>query len=79
MEILEVKEDFPEKGQFSIEVEMTEEEKEFLIEYAFNDILRKGMESMKLKCFNCGEDIDKDTLEKYPDTEICRECIDMGY
>ncbi len=27
-------------------------------------------------CFNCDERISEETLEKYPDTEICGGCID---
>ena len=27
-------------------------------------------------CFNCDERISEETLEKYPDSEICGECID---
>jgi len=27
-------------------------------------------------CFDCREVIGKETIEKYPDTEICQECIE---
>lgn len=46
MKVLEVYDDN------TIEVEMTEEERDFLVEYAFNDLLRKGIES-----FNYENDI----------------------
>jgi len=27
-------------------------------------------------CFDCGQEIWKETVEKYPDTELCEECIE---
>lgn len=72
MEVLEVHDD----GR--IVLEMNEEEHRILIEYAVTNLLKEHIdriEKLKRKCFDCGEDIDDETLEKFPDTEICLDCI----
>lgn len=45
MKVIEIKEDHPEKGVCSMEVELTKEEIDFYVEYALNDIITKGMET----------------------------------
>ena len=68
-------------GSAIVEVEMTESEKDFLIEFGFNQMVRQGLELFEKDlikervCFDCDYVIDKETLEKYPDTEICKQCI----
>ena len=37
-----------------------------------NDIPKK---QIKRTCFDCGEDINDETIETYPDTEICLCCL----
>lgn len=32
-------------------------------------------EQKKKYCFDCEEEISEETLEDYPDTEICGDCI----
>lgn len=83
MNILEIKEDFPEKGQCVVELEMTEKEKDFLIEFGFNAMLKEVVETfekklVERKCFNCDSIISEKVLKEYPDTEICGACIDSG-
>ncbi len=83
MEILKIHEDKPTHGFVTMDVEMTEEENNRILSYAVNDILKKQIESMTLKesmtwrcCFDCQAEIDEETIKEFPDTEICRECMD---
>jgi hypothetical protein len=42
------------------------------------DILKKMLEEIEERrtCFDCGQKICKETIEKHPDTELCEECIE---
>lgn len=69
-----------EDGSAIIDLEMTEEENNILVEYAVVDILKKQLESSKLdnskkECFKCCGSIDKETMKTFPGTEICADCI----
>lgn len=33
-------------------------------------------EDNKRYCFDCDEEIDKNTIDTFPDTELCIECIE---
>ena len=44
MKVLDIKE-VPDEGVYRMEVELTEEEHTFFLEYAINDIVTKGMEA----------------------------------
>jgi hypothetical protein len=41
-------------------------------------ILQEMLEEIEERrtCFDCGQKIYKETIEKYPDTELCGECIE---
>jgi RNA polymerase-binding transcription factor DksA len=75
MDILSIKEQ-PD-GSAIVEMEMSEKENDFFVEYAILDILRKQIKIIenKKECFNCGEEIDGETIKEFPDTEICSECM----
>jgi len=75
MKILKIHDDKPTKGCCTLDCEFTEEEVDFFIEYAVNDILKKQIERMSRTCCDCEEVIDEDTIEKYPNTEICGDCL----
>lgn len=62
-------------GSAIVELDMTEEENNMLIQYAVVDILQKQIERMSRKCCDCEQVIDDETIEKYPLTEICGECL----
>jgi RNA polymerase-binding transcription factor DksA len=65
-----------EDGSAIVELSMTEAENNMLIEYAVVDILRKQMEKLSRVCCDCQEPIDDETIKKYPDTEICGDCLE---
>lgn len=65
-----------EDGSAIVELNMTEAENNMLIEYAVVDILRKQMEKLSRVCCDCQEPIDDETIKKYPDTEICGDCLE---
>lgn len=83
MKVLKIHEEDPTTGEVVIDFEMSDEENNFFIQYAINDILKKQIadrqeeviEDEEKLCFDCGEVIDPDTLDQFPDTEICSECI----
>jgi len=69
-----------EDGSAIVDLEMTEEENNILVEYAVVDILKKQLESFKVEeckkeCFKCCGLIDKETMKTFPGTEICADCI----
>lgn len=45
MKVIEIKEDFPKKGMCVMEIEATKDEIDFYVEYAINDMIKKGMEA----------------------------------
>ena len=65
-----------EDGSAIVELSMTEEENNFFVEYAVVDILKKQIERMSRVCCDCQEVIDDETIETYPDTEICGDCLE---
>ena len=73
MEVLSVKDQ--KDGSAIVELNMTEEENNFLIQYAVVDILQKQIERMSRTCCDCEQVIDDATIEKYPLTEMCGECL----
>jgi len=77
MEVIKITEN--EDGSATLDVNFTEEEINILVEYAVVDILKKHInkleEDNKRLCFNCDDVIDHDILNKFPDTELCAECI----
>ena len=79
MKIIKIDEDSPRNGYCALHCEFSQEEINIFVEYAVNDILKKQIKKMekdnKRRCFNCDEEIDDDTLYKYPNTELCSECI----
>jgi len=76
MQILKIHEDKPTTGFVTMDVEMTEEENNLLVSYAVNDILKKQIESMTWRCcFDCQAEIDEETIKKFPDTEVCADCM----
>ena len=79
MDVLKIH-DKPVNGYVTVECEFTEKEINFLVDYAVNDILRKQIEKLKESiriCFDCGQIISEETLQKFPDTEICGDCLSM--
>ena len=80
MKIIKIDEELPGNGYCTMHCEFSQEEVNIFIEYAINDILKKQIEKMehlgKRKCFDCGEEIDSKTIEEFPDTEICIECME---
>jgi RNA polymerase-binding transcription factor DksA len=81
MKVIKIDEDSLHKGYCTMYCEFEQEEINILLEYAVNDILKKQIEKIKQdnkrRCFDCEEEIDEDTLYKYPHTEICIECMDV--
>jgi len=74
MKILKLHE--PKDGFCTMECEFSEDEINFFVEYAVNDILKKQIKKMEQRiCFDCSQVIDDETIKKYPDTEVCSECI----
>ena len=47
MKVIKINEDHPEKGMCTMEVEMDKGELDFYVEYALNDMIRKGMETFE--------------------------------
>jgi len=83
MKILEIKEQL--NGSAILEVEITDQEKSYLIEYGFNEMLKKSIKEFESelvveerKCFSCGAVIEKETIKAFPDTEQCGQCINEG-
>ena len=62
-----------------VDLEMTDEERDLLLEYAVVNILKEQIEKIKNKykrvCFDCGGEINGYILKEFPDTEICAECL----
>ena len=73
MKVLSVKDQ--EDGSAIVEFDLTEDEQYFFIEYAINDILQKQIARMSRTCCDCEQVIDDETIEKYPLTEICGDCL----
>ena len=73
MEVLKVTEQ--EDGSAIVDLLMSEEEQNFLIQHAVCDILQKAIDAESRKCCDCEAVIDDETIEKYPSTEICGECL----
>jgi RNA polymerase-binding transcription factor DksA len=75
MDILSVKDQ--DDGSCIMECSFSEKEVDLLLNYAVNDILRKQIKIMKneKECFDCGEEINSETIKEFPDTEICSECM----
>lgn len=78
MEVVKVTEN--KDGSATLDLNLTEEEVSIFIGYAVNDILKKHIKKIeqgnKRKCFNCDDVIDDDTLYKFPNSELCLECIE---
>jgi len=74
MKVLKVHE--PKDGFCTMECEFSEEEINIFVEYAVVDILKKQMKNMQQRtCFDCEEVIDDETIKKYPETEVCSDCM----
>ena len=73
MEVLSVTDQ--EDGSAIVELEMTEQEQNWLIQHAVCDIIQKAIDRDSRRCCDCEEVIDDATIEKYPNTEICGECL----
>jgi RNA polymerase-binding transcription factor DksA len=75
MEILNISE--PKNGFVTMNCEFDQEELEILLSYAVTNILTEQIKKMKdIKvCFDCGQEITKETLQDYPDTELCIDCL----
>ena len=73
MEVLSVTDQ--EDGSAIVELDMTEQEQNWLIQHAVCDILQKAIDRDSRRCCDCGDVIDDETIEKYPITEICGECL----
>jgi len=78
MEVLSFKE--KPDGSAIVELSMTEEENNILVQHAVIDILEKQINSLKFDekrvCFDCAQEIDDETINKFPDTEICGDCLE---
>jgi len=77
-----LKEYEPEDGFVKMDCEFEQEELEMLLSHAVTDILTKQLEEKieeelkgKRKCFDCKEEIDDETIKRFPDTEICLDCM----
>jgi len=80
MKILEIKEQ--ENGSAILDIEMTEKEKNFIIEYGFNEMLKKSIgnfekevEGEERKCLSCDGVIEKELINIFPNTVVCEECL----
>jgi len=76
MKILKVHE--PENGFVKMDCEFEQEEIEMLVSHAVTDILTKQLKKIdqnKRECFDCEEEIDDETIKRFPDTEICAQCM----
>ena len=70
-------------GSAIVDVEMSEKEKDMLIEYGFNAMLKTVIETFEenlepRKCYKCGSVISKKVLDVYPEADACGSCIDAG-
>ena len=76
MKILKINE--PEEGEkfCNMECVFSEEEIEILLSYAVTNILKEQIKRMERVCYDCGGEIDNDTLHDHPDTEICGDCLE---
>ena len=78
MEVVKITEN--EDGSAILDVNFTEHEINILVEYAVVDILKKHIDKLeednKRYCFDCDDEIDHETIDKFPDTELCAECIE---
>lgn len=76
-----LKEYEPENGFVKMDCEFEQEEMEMLLSHAVTDILTKQLKKAdaelkgEQECFDCGEEIDNETIGEHPDTEICSECL----
>ena len=81
MEILKVYEE--KDGFVRMDCEFSELEIERLLSYAVTDILKARIEEMdesgERPCFHCEGEIDKETIERFPDTELFIDCIDDAF
>jgi len=73
MEVLSIT-DQPD-GSAIVELNMTEEENNMLIQHAFVDLLKKAIARESRTCCDCEQVIDEETIEKFPSTEICGDCL----
>ena len=48
----------------------------WLIQHAVTDLLQKAIARESRTCCDCECVIDDETIEKYPSTEICGECLE---
>ena len=62
-------------GSCILDCEFSEQEVHFFIEYAVVDILKKQIARMTRTCCDCQQVIDDETIEEYPSTEICGDCL----
>jgi len=78
MEVVSIEEQ--EDGSAIVTLNMTDEENNMLVGFAVNTILKDQIEKMEKEtkriCFDCGNEIDDETIKLFPDTEICSECMD---
>jgi len=65
-----------EDGSAIVELSMTEQEQNWLIQHAVTDLLQKAIARESRTCCDCECVIDDETIEKYPSTEICGECLE---
>jgi len=81
MDILKVYEE--ENGFVRMDCSFSELEIEMLLSYAVTNILKKQIKKMdesgERPCFHCEGEIDKETIERFPDTELCIDCIDDAF
>ncbi len=70
MDVLKIEEQ--EDGSAIITLNMTQKENDMLVEHAVIDILKKQIERMdnknKKECFDCGEEVNNETIKEFPDT-----------
>ena len=75
MKVIKIDED-----HCTMHCEFSQEEINILLEYAVNDILKKQIERLELDkkryCFDCDDEIDHETIDKFPDSELCSECLE---
>ncbi len=80
MKIIKIDEDSPRNGYCTLHCEFSQEEINIFVEYTVNDILKKQIKKMekdnKRYCFDCDEEIEHETIDKFPDTELCSECLE---
>ncbi|MHA1817340.1 MAG: hypothetical protein ACTSX1_15165 [Candidatus Heimdallarchaeaceae archaeon] len=82
MEILKVHEPEGDEKCCRMECSFSEEEMEILLSYAVTNILKEQIKKMDEECsgerlcFDCQGEIDDETIRRFPDTELCIDCID---